>query len=297
MGDDEVDDAGAVAPHRPHRRGLWAGVIAGAAGSAVLAGSLAIGTAMTTGFLDARERLDAEGGVSTVERALIDETVAAASEVSAQIAARQQELLDAQTLWRETQQSVEVWRDDDADPAPAVPNPGGAFPGGDAEERALLESIGASDVQVILDAGPENCGYAQGPPVAGWLAIGGCYNPNYRQWLFVAWDPGFGEDEIWPIFVHEAMHWYQWDRYADLFEAAARSGVSDAQYRAQIESDASCRAVFQHGVDRAAFDNSSAPCDVDGWHDGWLVEQLAALGVPTAAPDPAAYEVQEVVRP
>lgn len=285
-------------PDARSRASLWAGLSALVVGGAVLAGALGTSFVVTTAFVAEKERAALEQSVSSVERGVIDEAVAAASGVSTEIEAQRTAYRDALALWSDAEAGITAWRAEVDAPTPTVPNPGGAgFPGGDADERALLDGIGASEVQVIFEGGEENCGYSQGSPVAGTLAIGGCYNPGYRNWLFMAWDPGIEAAEIWPVFVHEAMHWYQWDRYATLFEAAERSGISGDAYVSQIESDASCRAVFQHGVPRSEFDRSSAPCVLDDWHDGWLVEQLAALGVPTAAPDPNAYEVQEVVRP
>jgi len=55
--------------------------------------------------------------------------------------------------------------------------------------------------------------------------------------------------------------------------------------------------VYQHGIDLSAFDGSSSPCDITDWHDGWFVDQLAALGVRTSAPTPEEFEVSAVVRP
>ena len=79
--------------------------------------------------------------------------------------------------------------------------------------------------------------------------------------------------------------------------AAERAGVSHDDYEWALETDASCRAVYQHGIDRSAFDGSSSPCDITDWHDGWFVDQLAALGVRTSAPTPEEFEVSAVVRP
>jgi hypothetical protein len=291
-----VDDA----PDRPKRSRapLWAGLAAALVGGAVFVGSVVPSALITGAFVEAQQQRATEGYVSAVEQGVVDTLVTEASTVAAEIEARGAAYRDASLLWTDAESAIATWRSQDEAPTPQVANPGGpGFPGGDADERALLERIGASAVQVIFDSGEDNCGYQQGLPTEGFLAVGGCYNPSYRNWLFLAWDEGIEEAEVWPVFVHEAMHWYQWDRYATLFEAAERSGVTSDRYTAQIESDASCRAVFQHGVARSEYDNSSAPCDVDDWYDGWLVDQLAALGVPTAAPDPAAYEVQDVVRP
>ena len=55
--------------------------------------------------------------------------------------------------------------------------------------------------------------------------------------------------------------------------------------------------MFQYGNPIEDFENTSAPCTALDWHDGWLVQQAAALGAMTLAPDPEAFEVLPVVRP
>ena len=119
---------------------------------------------------------------------------------------------------------------------------------------------------------------------------------GYPDWLFVAGEPGI-ERLAWPIFVHEAMHWYQYQNSFPALLAAERAGVSHDDYEWALETDASCRAVYHHGIDRSAFDGSSSPCDITDWHDGWFVDQRAARGVRTSAPTPEEFEVSAVVRP
>ena len=100
-------------------------------------------------------------------------------------------------------------------PSVAVANPGGdALPGDDPYGRAFLDSIGATDVVVVFDAGPDNCGFYgnSGGGDSGYVYAGGCFRADHSNTLYMAWDSG-AEDIVWPIFVHEAMHWYQDENY------------------------------------------------------------------------------------
>jgi hypothetical protein len=283
-------------PERPRERlGPWIALIVAAA--VVGVGMLGTATAIGWSYLETQRWLAQERTVSAVEQGVVDDAVAAAADTAAQIEAGRTALTDAQEIWDAGQAAMQSRETDDTAPAIESPNPGGdRIPGYEDRMRALLDEIGATDVQVIFDASGQNCGYAGGG-ADGSLVAGGCYDSRYPDWLFLAWDRGLSAQFVWPIFVHEAMHWYQWEHYLPLFEVASRLGISDDAYRDQLESDASCRAVYEHGIPRSAYDNSSAPCDVDGWYEGWLVDQLAALGVPTTAPDPESYEVQAVMRP
>lgn len=257
----------------------------------------ACGAGVTWSFVDARERALAARALTAVQQEAVADAYAATGDLSARIADARAALTDAQSRWDAAVAANDAFRAEAAQPTVSAPNPGGgAMPGGDEQARALLEGIGGADVQIVYDGGPQNCGYAAADALYA-TALGGCYSSAFRTSVFLAWDPPATRDEVWPIFVHEAMHWYQWDRFFTQFVAAENAGVPGESYRAQIEADASCRAVLQHGVPASAFETSSAPCDVEGWHEGWLVEQLAALGAPVAAPDPETYQVSEVIRP
>ncbi|MGP3534619.1 hypothetical protein ACTU3I_07475 [Microbacterium sp. RD1] len=278
---------------RRRRRRAW---IAGGVVAAVL-----IAAGATAGIAwwvtDARERALAERAVTSAQQAVVTAAVEATAEVSAQIDSQKAAYRSAVAVWQSAEQTAASFQGENTAATASAPNPGGAsMPGGDADARALLDGIGGAAVQIVYDGGPQNCGYSAADENF-FLALGGCYDSRFRNTVFLAWDSGARRSDIWPIFVHEAMHWYQWDRFSTYFAAADGVGVGQDAYRTQIESDASCRAVVQHGVPASAYEGSSAPCDVAGWHENWLVEQLAGLGVPTAAPDPEAFEVREVTRP
>jgi hypothetical protein len=286
-----MDDAEA-APS-PRRTGWW---IAFAALTAVVTAALVVALVVTWTEVGARVRLAHDRQLSSGELAAVETAVAAASDTAALVTERTTEYRESAARWASYEAAATQWRGEEAAPAPPRPNPGGGLPGGDGDERAFLESIGGADVQLQIDGGPQNCGYTAARFGPG-LASGGCYRPGYRDWLFLAWDAGVDPDEVWPVFVHEAMHWYQWENYATVFEAVESSDADDDAYGDIIETDASCRAVFVHGIPRARYDQSSAPCDLDDWYEGWIVDRIAELGVPVAAPDPEAFEPLAVARP
>lgn len=262
-----------------------AGRIALAAATAVLA--VVVAGAITTAAPAPTPRLPT--AVSAAQQQLIAQEVAQRADLLAQREERGAEYRDQLATWERVQQQAADFRASDRLPTPAIPNPGGtALPGDDPQGRALLDSIGATDVRVVFEAGPENCGYDG--------TVGGCYQPAYPDALFMAWSPGH-RSLAWPIFVHEAMHWYQYEHSIELVYLASAAGIDPVVWTPQWESDASCRAVFEHGIPRSTFAGTSAPCSIDGWHDQWLTEYMVGLGLPTAAPDPEAFEVAEVVRP
>lgn len=280
---------------RPRRRAAAVGI---SLGVLVFVGA-AVGGGVGVAQLATQARqaaLDARAVTDDQDQA-VDAALAASADLAGRIESQKAAYEAADSLWRGAEASSASFHSEDVVPTVSAPNPGGdSLPGGDAQARALLDSIGGSDVQIVYDGGAQNCGFAAAD-AAYVLALGGCYDSRFRDSVFLAWDRGATRDDIWPIFVHEAMHWYQWDRLATIFAAAQSSGIDRESYRAQIEADASCRAVIEHGVPRSAYERSSAPCDVADWNDGWLVQQLAGLGVPTAAPDPESYQVEPVVRP
>lgn len=246
---------------------------------------------------EAHQRALEARAVTAGQQAVVTAAFEATADLAARIETQRNAYRDAESLWNAAVASAEQFKAEDVVPVVSAPNPGGtSMPGGDGDARALLDGIGGTAVQIVYDGGPQNCGFAAADETYR-VALGGCYDSRFRNRVFLAWDPGATRTNIWPIFVHEAMHWYQWDRYATQFAAAESAGISQDAYRSQIEADASCRAVIQHGVPATAFESSSAPCDVADWHDAWLVDQLATLGVPVAAPDAEAFQAETVVRP
>lgn len=246
---------------------------------------------------EARLRADAERALTSSQQELIATTVEAQAETDAQIAAQREAYRTDLAGWQADQAGAQEWVQSNDAPAPSRANPGGTrIPGDDPDGQGFLDSIGATDVQVFFDAGGENCGYSNGGDDPFSYSAGGCYDTRFRNWLFLAWEPG-GERLVWQIFVHEAMHWYQYANYYALFLSAERGGIGHDSYVGVVESDASCRAVAVYGIDRDDYADSSSPCDVDGWYEGWLRDQLAALGVRVSEPVAADYEVREVIRP
>lgn len=287
----------AAAPAARRRRSRGAGWIIGLSLSLVLILLLAAGTAGAWLIWQQRERLLASRVLSPEQESAIADTFAG---VSDKVAATQQSTAGYESdrrAWDDEHAQVEQWKTGTDAPLLAVPNPGGpAMPGPDPDGRAFLSSIGADRVQVAFDAGDENCGYHLSERTGYEIVVGGCYSTRYPGWLFLAWDPGM-ESSVWPVFVHEAMHWYQYQNYYPAFLAADRAGVADDQYGPELEADASCRAVYVYGIPASDYVDTSSPCDVEGWYDGWLLDHLASLGVQVTEPVAADYEVLEVVRP
>ncbi|MBZ4487923.1 hypothetical protein LQ938_12445 [Microbacterium sp. cx-55] len=248
-------------------------------------------------LLDARAEALAARTVSAAQQSVVDAEFARISETTARIGEQATAYRDARASWDAEQEQAAQWRTGTTAPPDPVPNPGGtAMPGGDPTGRAFLDSIGAPQVQLVFDAGADNCGYEAGGSGPYTLVLGGCFDTRFPNSVMLAWEPGT-EGRVWAIFVHEVMHWYQYQTFYPAFLAAQRVGVDGDAYGAQLESDASCRAVYQHGIPAWQYANSSAPCDVDGWYDGWFLDHLASLGVPVTEPVAEAYEVSPVVRP
>ena len=279
-----MPDHGEVNPAR-----LWIPVVAGAL-------TVALGILAVAGV----QWLTADRWPTAVTASQADaiaDVLAQNAAFAADIRHARGEYVEAAAAWEADAAWIAQWQEKDAAPQPAVPNPGGQeFPGDDPQGRAFLDSIGATEVHVIFDAGPENCGYAGQEDGPNTLVVGGCYQTAYPDWLFVAWESGI-QRLAWPMFVHEAMHWYQYQNFFPYLLAAERTGITHDDYEWTLETDASCRAVYQHGIDRSAFEGSSSPCDIQDWSDGWFVDQLVGLGVRTSAPTPEEFEVSGVVRP
>lgn len=279
-----MPDHGGMTPAR-----LWIPVLAG-----VLTVALGIAAVIGLEWLTADRRPTA---VTASQADAIADVLAQNAAFAADIRHARGEYVEAAAAWEADAAWIAQWQEKDAAPQPAVPNPGGQeFPGDDPQGRAFLDSIGATEVHVIFDAGPENCGYAGQEDGPNTLVVGGCYQTAYPDWLFVAWESGI-QRLAWPMFVHEAMHWYQYQNFFPHLLAAERTGITHDDYEWALETDASCRAVYQHGIDRSAFEGSSSPCDIQDWNDGWFVDQLVGLGVRTSAPTPEEFEVSAVVRP
>ncbi len=198
--------------------------------------------------------------------------------------------------WDHAESSAQVHRTLTTQPVPSVANPGGtSMPGDDPDGRQFLDSIGATDVTVFFEAGAENCGF-YGAGGYGQVWSGGCVRGEYPNTLFMAWDPG-AEPVVWPIFVHEAMHWYQDETYIEVVFVAEFAGVDPALWEPQWEADASCRAIAAYGLSIEDYADSSSPCTVEGWYEGWILTHMEALGATMGPPDPTTFELTESSRP
>jgi hypothetical protein len=289
----EPTDAFALEPPAPRRRGRLALVLSLSIGVPVLAAGGVAAYLLLSGAFAEPEPPE----LTALQAERIDEEVAERGDLLDQLDAKRTEYRTELSQWN---QSLD-WTEDDhaiaAQPTLAVPNPGGdAMPGGDPYGRAFLDSIGATDVSVIFEAGPDNCGYYGNEGGGDFVYAGGCFRADYPDTLYMGWDPG-ADDLVWPIFVHEAMHWFQDEHYVQATYLADFAGIDSSAYNAMWEADASCRAVYVYGMSLDDYVDSSSPCTIDGWHEGWITEYLTSLGARLAEPDPATFELAETSRP
>lgn len=255
-----------------------------------LAGYLAIASALA----DARPP-----ALSAAQSDSIEAELAEHADLLAQLDDQRDAYTTAVSQWDQSLSWAEEAHGPADQPAVAVANPGGdALPGGDPYGRAFLDSIGATDVVVVFDAGPDNCGYYgnAGGGDSGYVYAGGCFRADHANTLYMAWDSG-AEDIVWPIFVHEAMHWYQAEHYVQDTYLADFAGIDASTYNERWEADASCRAVYVYGMSISDYEGSSSPCTIDGWYEGFIADYLTSLGANLVEPDPATYELAEPSRP
>ena len=274
---------------RPRRLAL---ILALAAGLPLLALSGVGGYLVLTGaFADPEP-----AHLTAAQGSRIDSEVTERSDLLGKLDAQRDKYRTEVSQWEQSASWTATDLESADQPTPSVANPGGdAMPGDDPYGRAFLDSIGATDVTVFFEAGPENCGYYGGHD-DGFVYAGGCFNGAYANTLFMAWDEG-AEDIVWSIFVHEAMHWYQNEHYLQATYLANFAGIESSTYNERWEADASCRAVYVYGIPIAEYVGSSSPCTIDGWYEGFIDDYLTSLGAKLTEPDPATFELVEASRP
>jgi hypothetical protein len=280
----------ARAPRRGRRLAL---VLSLCLGIPVLAGGGVLGYLLVTGAFAEPE----PPALTAAQGDRIEAEVAERGDLLEELDGKRAAFRTALTQWTQSLTWTEDALGAAEQPGVAVANPGGgALPGGDPSGRGFLDSIGATDVSVVFDAGPDNCGYYGNSGGSGYVYAGGCFRSEHSNTLYMAWDSG-AEDLVWPIFVHEAMHWYQNEHYLQATYLADFAGIDSESYNDKWEADASCRAVYVYGMSLDDYADSSSPCTIDGWYEGWLADYLTSLGANLAEPDPAAYELAEASRP
>lgn len=283
------DAAGAARRQRRRRRGAGS-IVALIVGASVVAAAVGAAALVVVAVVPT-----ADAAVTAAESTAVLAVVDELAEVNTQLQAANADYTDDTARW-----AAYVAAADDARavvdvPAVGAPNPGGtAMPGDDPTGRAFLDSVGATDVSVQFDAGPNNCGFAGDTEEV--LSVGGCVNSAYPTVIFMAWEEGM-EDSVWPIFVHEVMHWYQNETWLELGVAVSDAGIDAQVWSDAVETDASCRAVVVYGIPIEDYADTSAPCTIGDWTEDWLPNRAAELGAIVATPDPEAYEVFAVVRP
>ena len=162
-----MPDHGGMTPAR-----LWIPVLAG-----VLTVALGIAAVIGLEWLTADRRPTV---VTASQADAIADVFAENQAFAAELRRARGQYVEAAAAWEADAAWIRQWREQDAAPQPAAPNPGGqVFPGDDPQGRAFLDSIGATEVTVIFDAGPENCGYAGQEDRPRFLVVGGCYQTGY----------------------------------------------------------------------------------------------------------------------
>ena len=282
-----------IAPPPPPRRRRTALIVSLAVGVPVLVAAGVFAFLLLSGAL--ADRKPPQLTASQSDR--IEVEVAERGELLLELDDQREAYRTAEDQWDQSLAWAEDARGPADQPPVTVPNPGGeALPGGDPTGRGFLDAIGATDVQVVFDASADNCGYYGNGGRADYVYAGGCFQSAHPNTLYMAWDPG-AEDIAWSIFVHEAMHWYQAEHYAQATYLADFAGIDEASYNEKWEADASCRAVYVYGMSIDDYVDSSSPCTIDGWYEGYIADYLTRLGAHLTEPDPATYEVAESSRP
>lgn len=283
-------------PGRPPRKGASRGTVAALVLTSLAASGVGIVLTLVLVLPMMISLIPQEtSAVTAAQGSAIDDILSANRELTNDLSTEQQRYLTDVDTWQGYEDGAQEWRDWTDSPPPPTPNPGGnAMPGSDPDGRDFLDSIGATTVTISFDAGSINCGYKSGGP--GWVSVGGCYNRDYPDTLFLAWDQG-AEDLVDVIFVHEAMHWYQIYHNYEIILAIDDAGLWSS-FDLSLETDASCRAVYEHGFTIADYAETTSPCYAgDDWSDTWLRDQAADLGVMVEPPTPENYEVLEEARP
>lgn len=282
----------AVEPSTPRPRRRRGTVVALAVGLPVLVAGAVVAFLLVSGVFAEPE----PPALTATQSDRIGQEIDERAELLTELDSLRADYQERVARWDRAESSAQTHRTSTTQPIPSVANPGGtAMPGDDPDGRQFLDSIGATDVTVFFESGAENCGF-YGAGGYGQVWSGGCVRGEYPNTLFMAWDPG-AESIVWSIFVHEAMHWYQNETYIEVVFVADLAGVDPAQWQTQWEVDASCRAIAAYGLSIEDYADSTSPCTVEGWYEGWILTHMEALGATMGPPDPSTFELTESSRP
>lgn len=143
----------------------------------------------------------------------------------------------------------------------------------DAYDFVNRESL--SDIRIVYtDDSIYNCGWKSDN------AYGGCYNPDYKDVIFLWWNDYASEADKAFLAAHELSHYLQWKNKFDLMYSAFSDPLVDYDvWYNTVETDATCRVLSWGGYDKRVANYSSSPCEINDWHDTWLEDQAADLGV------------------
>lgn len=143
----------------------------------------------------------------------------------------------------------------------------------DAEEFINRGSISGISVVYTNDS-TYNCGWRVEYNFAG------CYNPKYKETIFLWWDDKTTESDREFLAAHELSHYIQWHYQFDLlYSALDDEDIDYATWTKVVETDATCRVLSWGGYDETVAKNSSSPCDTNEWTPSWLEDEATELGI------------------
>lgn len=151
-----------------------------------------------------------------------------------------------------------------------------------ATEWLYKERDAPKGIKVVFTADPKyNCALEYGySSTKNSYGVAGCYNSKYYKTLFMWWGTDATDYYKEFILLHEYSHFVQWWDYYDTMQSASQAGIFDkaSNRQAIIESDATCRVVYQWGWEEV---ETSAPCETkkSKWSKWWLNSKVKSKGV------------------
>lgn len=142
----------------------------------------------------------------------------------------------------------------------------------------FLEAKGYGEYEVIFDATQENCGIRFHEQEV--VRIAGCYSTKFgKHTILMYWN----EEEFFPdellefVVLHEIAHSEQFMKHYDIMTHSFLDRSKYELMHEYTEVDASCRAVHNNNLRASVSFSSSAPCYIEDWTEGWIVEQFEKI--------------------
>lgn len=129
----------------------------------------------------------------------------------------------------------------------------------------LLESVGASGINIIWTRHSINCGYVQAKNQNSEqddsLWVNGCYQSKTPNTIYVYWGAQTDYETRKFVLLHEYGHYLQSTKYP---EAADRLRATNNTQT--LEDDATCWAIHLGAT-------PVLECSIEGWEENWLARQ------------------------